>query len=248
MLQGIIRASYDAMIERRAPRMLFGRVGDAKDEIMKMTRIIGLFLLSASVLLMGTPVAAQSQGRRGTNQQRVKKYDPAVLVVVANFGKAKVTVNGLAYPEYAGESEEPGMVLPAGGPYRVEVSFDGNLKTYSIYLKAYETRYLMVDLTGFNGTKAVAAAPRPTAAPTPPPKADEGNNEMGRVTVYSKPGGKILVDGKDSGEASPGTVEVEPGRHEVAVRFDSGNDSERKVVRVRKGSRIKLFFREKEGE
>lgn len=236
------------MIEGRAPLMLFGRVWDAKDDLMKTMRLVTICLLSVCVLLLGTPVAAQSSTgkRKAGSGKHFKKYDPAVLVVVANFGKTDVKVNGLPYPEYAEKSEEPGMVLPAGGPYRVEVIYDGNVKTYSIYLKAHETRYLMVDLTGFNGPAPVAAAPRPKPAPAPPK--DEGDAEKGRVTVYSKPAGKIMIGGKETSEASPGTIEVEPGRHEVSVRFEDGKESERKVVRVRKGSRIKLFFRDKNAE
>jgi|GEM_PF-3301995 len=217
---------------------------------MKTMWLVAIILSSIGLALPSTPAAAQTSAgsqaaasqRSASRKKKVKKYDPAVLVVVTNFGKADVKVNGLAYPEYAGQSAEPGMVVPAGGPYRVEVTYNGNTRVYTIYLKANETRYLMVDLTGFSGGNAVAAPIEPPA-PVAPPK-EELNSEQGRVTVYSKPAGKIVVDGKVTEEASPGTVEVDPGRHEISVRFESGTDSERKVVRVRKGSRIKLFFRD----
>ena len=65
------------------------------------------------------------------------------------------------------------------------------------------------------------------------------------MTVYSKPPGTVIVDGNKSAEKTPGTVEVENGRHEVQVEYESGEVSEKKIVRVRDGSRIKLFFRER---
>ena len=54
-----------------------------------------------------------------------------------------------------------------------------------------------------------------------------------------------MVDGNKTSEKTPGTVEVENGRHEVQVEYESGDISEKKIVRVREGSRIKLFFRER---
>lgn len=229
---------------------LFEHIRDARDEAMKMMQLFAVLVLSFSVILLGTPAAAQTPLGRGaltgnniSSDKDRKDWKPSVLVVVTNFGKAEVKVNGLDYPEYVNEPDKPGMVLPAGGPYTVEVSYDGNTKVYRLYLKAYETRYLMVDLSGFNGAK-VAAAPQ-KLKPRPKPKEKEDDeSDKGRVTVYSKPSGTIMVDGKNTGEDSPGTVDVEPGRHQVQVRFGDGKESERKIVRVRKGSRIKLFFRD----
>lgn len=179
-----------------------------------------------------------------------KKWKSAVLQVVTNFDKADVTINGMAYPEYVEPGKEDGMVLPAGGPYKVVVSYDGKTKNYKINLRPNETRLLFVELTGFQG----GGATKPVAEKAPPPKKEEKKEEKkkddkakepGRVTVYSKPPGKIMVDGTGTGEKTPGTVEVENGRHEVQVEYESGEISEKKIVRVRDGSRIKLFFRER---
>ena len=88
----------------------------------------------------------------------------------------------------------------------------------------------------------------PVAKPTPKkeePKEEKKEDEgSGKVTVYSKPRGDIMLDGKDAGKRTPNTIDAEEGRHEVQVRYESGEVSEPKIVRVRKGSRIKLFFRE----
>lgn len=188
-------------------------------------------------------------GQSRSNKRR--DWKPAVLEVVTNFEKAEVTVNGLPYPAYLEDGQKPGMVLPAGGPHTVEVTYDGNTKTYTIHLRPHETRLLMVELSGFNGGRPRAAASRPTPRPRPKPKEpqqeeEDDEDKEGRVTVYSKPKGKIIIDGNESGDSTPSTVNVEPGRHELQVAFDDGEISEKKIVRVRQGSRIKLFFRQKD--
>jgi hypothetical protein len=188
-----------------------------------------------------------SKGKRKNPNAKQVTLKPAGLIVVTNFDKADVTVNGLAYPEYTEDGEE-GMTLPAGGPYAVRVTYDGKAKDYTLSLRPYETRYLIVELSGFKGTGAPAPAPTPAK---PEPEREKPQDEVsedetgGRVTVYSKPRGQIIVDGTDQSKRAPNTVDVEVGRHEVQVRYDDGEVSEKKVVRVRKGSRIKLFFRQK---
>lgn len=184
---------------------------------------------------------------QGAGRKKPKKLRPAVLIVVTNFDQADVTINGLSYPEYYEDPKEEGMVLPAGGPYDVRVSYGGNSKAYTISLRPYETRYLVVELSGMKGGAAPPPA-RPRATPKPKPAAEEeasDEKEGGRVTVYSKPRGDILIDGKDVGKRTPNTAEAPEGRHEVQVRYEDGAISEKKIIRVRKGSRIKLFFRQR---
>ena len=178
-----------------------------------------------------------------------KEYKAAVLHVVTNFEKADVTVNGLKYPEYIEPGEAEGMVLPAGGPYDVLVKFGENTKKYILNLRPHETRLLVVELSGYNSD---APPPRPAAQKRDEPqkKAQQAPEKPdpkapGRITVYSKPAGSVVVDGKATGDKTPGTVELENGRHEVQVQYESGTMSEKKIVRVRTGSRIKLFFRER---
>jgi hypothetical protein len=204
--------------------------------------------LSALVLVAGGLWAPQTANGQSSTQKR-EQWKPAVLEVVTNFEKADVKVNGLPYPEYGDNGEPKGMVLPAGGPHIVEVTYDGKTKTYRINLRPHETRLLMVELTGFQGGAPRSRVSPPKATRRPEPRSEENEDDekdgQGRVTVYSKPKGDILIDGNGTGERTPGTVEVEPGRHEVQVRFEGGEESEKKIIRVRKGSRIKLFFREK---
>lgn len=184
--------------------------------------------------------------------KRKKKWPSSVLIVVADFEKLDVDINGKPYPEYYQDQEE-GMVLPSGGPYTVRATYEGKVKVYSLSLRPHETRYLVVEIPGFKGGALASTLKSPTSRKSAQPpaakqrKQDEVSEDEhgGRVTVYSKPRGQVLVDSKDSGKKTPNTVDAEPGRHEIQVRYEDGEVSEKKIVRVRKGSRIKLFFRQK---
>ncbi len=195
-----------------------------------------------------TPLQREVPPRSRTKQ---RKYKPAVLQVVTNFERADVKVNGLPYPEYYEPGEPEGMVLPAGGPYNVEVTFGTNVKVYNLHLRPHETRLLIVELSGYN-SGAPAAPPKKKVEPPakkeePAAKpAKEEKSDTGKITVYSKPAGSVIVDGKATEEKTPGTVDLENGRHEVQVKYETGSVSEKKIVRVRNGSRIKLFFRERQ--
>lgn len=183
--------------------------------------------------------------------KRRQQYKPAIIKIITNFDKADATVNGLPYPEYVGSGDEEGMVVPAGGPYTVIVRYGDKSKTYNLNLRPYETRMLFVELSGYqSGSKSapVTSKPKETKKKETKKADDKKKDEKkgpGKVTVYSKPPGTIMADGKNLGDKTPGTVELENGRHEIQVEYESGQVSEKKIVRVRDGSRIKLFFRER---
>jgi hypothetical protein len=192
------------------------------------------------------------QGAGGKKKSKRKTLKPASLIVVANFDITDVTVNGLPYPEYFEDEKDQGMVLPAGGPYTVNVIYSGKTKTHTLGFKPYETRYLVADIPGYAGTSVAPSTPPPAKPNTPEPakaeeKKEEGekDEQAGRITIYAKPRGDILLDGKEVGQKTPNTIESPDGRHEVQVKYEDGELSEKKVVRVRKGSRIKLFFRQR---
>ncbi|MEM1349483.1 MAG: PEGA domain-containing protein, partial [Myxococcota bacterium] len=195
----------------------------------------------------------QKKAKKSKKKEKKSKLKPAILVIVTNFDKADVTVNGRAYPEYYDDPDDQGMVLPAGGPYDIQVTFDGKTKRYTIGLRPYEKRIMVVELTGFKaGNKTppntpAPPTPKPPLAPPPAPEVEEkkADDKQGRVTVYSKPRGDIIIDGASKGKMTPNTVDTEPGRHEVQVKYEDGEVSEKKIVRVREGSRIKLFFRQR---
>lgn len=170
------------------------------------------------------------------------------IVVVTNFTRATVTVNGEPYNAYSDDGEHRGMELPANTQHRVLVEFDGKERVYDVDLRPGERRMLMVELTGMRDRSGDAPSPRAQRQqrerPTSAQPDDDSDDEMGRITVYSRPRGEIYVGSRATGEQTPGTVEVEPGRHEVQVEYREGEMSETKTVRVREGSRVKLFFRD----
>lgn len=188
-------------------------------------------------------VRDRAPGQQAEGAQKRKEYEPAVLKVVTNFNLADVTVNGLPYPEYEGSGENDGMVLPAGGPYTVKVNYDGKSKTYTINLEPYRTRLLMVELSGFKGKSLSSKSGGGDAPTTRRHQKDDDENGEGRLTVYGKPKGQIYVDGNAEDQQTPGTITVEAGQHDVQVKFQDGEMSESKTVRVREGAQIKLFFR-----
>ena len=176
------------------------------------------------------PAGAQATGR---------------LVVVTNFSRADVVINGDPYPAYSDDGQNRGMELNANEAHEVYVEFDGNERLYEITLAPGERRLLMVELTGMG--QSAAAPPDRTERRrrrSEPDDDDEVDDEKGRITVYSRPRGAIYVGNEDMDEQTPGTVQVEAGRHEVQVEYREGEMSETKTVRVREGSRVKLFFRE----
>jgi hypothetical protein len=185
------------------------------------------------------------RGRKARNKRKKTLRRFAVLEIVTDFSKADVTVNGQPYPELPSPEDKDGVLLPAGGPHNVQVTFDGKTKTYILHLRPYETRVLVVELSGLGKASVKRSTPRRRKREED--DADEKDkSEVGRITIYSKPRAAILIDGKSTGKSTPNTVKVDPGRHEVQVKFRKSDAmSEKKIVRVRKGSRIKLFFREK---
>lgn len=67
-------------------------------------------------------------------------------------------------------------------------------------------------------------------------------NGPGRITVYAKPSGEIVLDGEPTGKMTPETIEAPSGKHTVQVKFED-NLSGEKQINVRGGARLKLFFR-----
>ncbi len=198
------------------------------------------------------PLIGQSRAARSKAPPKLK---PAILVIVTDFDKVDVTVNGAPYPEFVPEDGQRGMVLPAGGPHIVVASAGDKSKVYEIGLGAYETRYIVIEPSVLASGTAAPKIPPPPQTPMLPPAARnekapepiiDPSSDVGKVTVYAKPPGEIFVDDKPFGQKTPYTVDVDEGRHELQVRYEGGAMSEKKIVRARKGSRIKLFFRQAE--
>jgi hypothetical protein len=197
----------------------------------------------------------QGQASKAKSIKKPPKLKPALLIVVTDFDKVDVTVNGKPYPEFVPADGQRGVVLPAGGPHMVVARSGEKSKVYEIGLGAYETRYIVIEPGALGNGVIPAPPPAPPSVSvkantakneqTPEPIIDP-NSDVGKVTVYSKPPGEIFVDDKPFGQKTPYTVDVDEGRHELQVRYENGAMSEKKIVRARKGSRIKLFFRQAE--
>lgn len=167
----------------------------------------------------------------------------ARIVVVTNFTEATVTVDGDSYPAYSDDGQNRGIEVMPYETHEVFVEYGDKSRGYQIELRPGEKRLLMVELTGMSdrGSGDNDNA-RPQRRAEPDDEDDIG--EDGRITVYAQPQGEILIDDGETGEGTPGTVDIEPGRHEVKVRYEDDEMSETKTVRVRQGSRVKLFFRQ----
>ncbi len=158
---------------------------------------------------------------------------------------AQVTVDGKPYPKRS----EYGMRVAAGQRHEVVVKLGEKQKTYHVVVKPREMRTLMVDLAGYQTPPTPAAAPSVGKSPTtfnPPKEKESEGDEKGKLTVYSKPKGEVFVDGQPLGVTTPMiNRELDLGRHEVQVRWENGEMSEVKTIRIRKGSKLKLFFRDR---
>lgn len=181
-----------------------------------------------------TPRTGQSRGGNAT------------IVVITNFTRAEVFVNGDPYPAYSDDGQNHGMRVPAGQEHEIRVRFDENERLYRVNLRPGERRLLMVELTGFRprGIATPVQAREREPARVAREEDEDVEDDDSQITVYSRPRGTIYVDNTNRGEDTPGSVSVEPGRREVQVRYEDGQMSETKVVRAREGSRIKLFFRQ----
>ena len=59
----------------------------------------------------------------------------------------------------------------------------------------------------------------------------------------------MFVDGGALGASTPMiNRDLDVGRHEVQVKWEDGRMSEVKTIRIRKGSKLKLFFRDRQNK
>lgn len=208
--------------------------------------VVMALCLSLSGGAAAEPVVKARGGRAAATKDAGAKQG---WVRIYTNGAAQVTVDGKPYPRRS----ENGLMVSAGEPHEVRVKLNEKEKVYKVVVRPRELRTLLVDLTGYQ-------APPPPASPTvgkpaafePPPGDDEPKEpegeegEAGKLTVYSKPKGEVYVDGSAVGATTPMiNRELELGRHEVQVKWENGTMSEVKTIRIRNGSKLKLFFRDR---
>lgn len=186
--------------------------------------------ITAVTLAFTSSVAAQESKDDGW----VRVYTPP---------DTTVTIDGKAYPRRS----EFGMRVASNVRHQVTVKKGDKEKRYTIVVRKGELRTLMVDLSGYQAGPSVSPAGGPASKYVPPkPKKEDDGNTTGKLTVYSKPKGEVFVDGNALGASTPMiNREIELGRHEVQVKWENGEMSEVKTIRIRKGSKLKLFFRDK---
>ncbi len=219
-------------------------------------RRLGVFgvvlVLSVWALCAASIDVAEAQGRGA----RKAPQSTSGWIRIYTTGATQVTVDGKPYPKRS----DLGMKVSALERHEVIFKLGDKQKSYTVVVRPKELRTMMVDLAGYqtpptpaSSIPAAAAAssfpPPPSAADSNPVAAEEEEaegDEKGKLTVYSKPKGEVFVDGSPVGATTPMiNRELELGRHEVQVRWESGEMSEVKTIRIRKGSKLKLFFRDR---
>jgi FtsP/CotA-like multicopper oxidase with cupredoxin domain len=199
-----------------------------------------LATLAMAVVAMAVPVwtSAQDKRARGTSAR-------FGWVQIFTSNSADVTVDGKPYPKRS----DNGLRITANERHEVIVKMGEKQKAYTIAVKPREKRIMMVDLSGYQTPPSPATAVSPSKSPTsftPAETKATAGEEKGKLTVYSKPKGEVYVDGTALGATTPMiNRELDLGRHEVQVKWESGDMSEVKTIRIRKGSKLKLFFRDR---
>lgn len=193
-----------------------------------MKTLCSTLIVCAGLLLSLAPAAAQS-----SDDGWVRVYTTPDAVV---------TIDGKPYPRRS----EYGMRVSSNVRHQIAVKKGEKEKRYTIVVKKGEMRTMLVDLTGYQTSPKVSSGPASKYTP-PKPKSDKKDDATtGKLTVYSKPKGEVFVDGNALGATTPMiNREVELGRHEVQVKWENGEMSEVKTIRIRKGSKLKLFFRDR---
>lgn len=188
-----------------------------------------------------------AQARKGKRKRRNANKGPKVgWIRIYTTDDASVTVDDKPYPY----RKENGMMVSANERHNVKVKLGDKEKTYVIAVRPREMRTLMVGLDGYQapggGGKSTTKSTSYKAPTSNIKQKEEDGAESGKLTVYSKPKGEVFVDGEALGATTPMiNRELDLGRHEVQVKWDSGDMSEVKTIRIRKGSKLKLFFRDR---
>lgn len=216
---------------------------------------VGAFgLPSGPVAAPSWSEAATLEAPRGLAEGKKKTSKPdsrhGWVRIYAASG-AQITVDNKPYPRRS----EYGIQVTAGERHEVKVKVGDKEKKYVVAVRPREVHTLLVDLTGWQAPPGAGEAPPPITSPAATtdepaePEEEAAEGEEGKLTVYSKPKGEVYVDGAAIGATTPMiNRELELGRHEIQVKWETGQMSEVKTIRVRKGSKLKLFFRDRNEE
>lgn len=198
--------------------------------------VLAALAVCAITLSLSEPARAQ-QGEPSSDAAQ----GPHGWVQIFTNYAAVVTVDGEPYPRRS----DNGMKVSANARHAVHVKMGDKEKSYTVVVQPRELRTLLVDLSGYQ-TPPTPGPKTSTDRSSTPKVSSTASDETGKLTVYSKPKGEVYVDGNALGASTPMiNRELEIGRHEVQVKWESSTMSEVKTVRIRKGSKLKLFFRDR---
>jgi len=203
-------------------------------------------MLVAAIVVLGGPSADVVHAQQSPTTESKSLQGPVGWIQIFTNYDAVVTVDGQPYPKRA----DNGMKVTANETHAVHVKMGDKEKNYTVVVEARELRTLLVDLSGYQTPPSPATAKSSGGKSTSKAKeAKEESDDTGKLTVYSKPKGDVYVDSTALGASTPMiNRELDIGRHEVQVKWESGDMSEVKTIRIRKGSKLKLFFRDRKSK
>lgn len=156
------------------------------------------------------------------------------------------------------ESKVEGVILIDGQNTKVNTpgSVEVEVGQHTVQLvykdgKVSELKLIQVE-SGAQVQVAFVPVSAENKAPTSPTSAtpDSQETEQQRsatksyLVVTSTPKGIILLNSKNTLVSTPGTVEVEPGSHDVQVLFEDGEASAPKRVEATAGVEVKIYFQQ----
>ena len=199
-----------------------------------------VFVLALVLSLAGSHPLADPVKYNPKPKQRLAKtvgeHDPlANIIVMTDFEKAEVTVDGEPYEAHLDE----GLLVEAWVPHEVVVKWSGGKeKTYEVRLRKGEIRVIMVDLSN--------ESRRARTTNTNRGRRSRKQGDVGYISVNSQPSGRVFIDGRQISDSTPLVKrEVTPGQHAVRVFFSGSRTySKTKKVVVHKGNHINLYFQE----
>lgn len=136
----------------------------------------------------------------------------------------------------------PGTVDVAVGQHTVQLVYkDGKVSELKLIQvePGAQIQVAFVPVSGESVTPPTPATSTPEAQ-----KTEQRSPAKGYLVVTSTPKGIILLNSKNTLVSTPGSVEVEPGSHDVQVLFEDGEASAPKRVEATAGVELKIYFQQ----
>jgi hypothetical protein len=180
-----------------------------------------------------------------------------VTGVVDKDGAEQPSEQKVAKGKVSVESKVEGVILIDGQNTKVNTpgSVEVEVGQHTVQLvykdgKVSELKLIQVEpgaqvQVAFTPVSEVSAPPSsPPSSAVEKPKTEQRSATKGYLVVTSAPKGIILLNSKNTLISTPGTVEVEPGSHDVQVLFEDGEASAPKRVEAGAGLEVKIYFQQ----